>query len=102
MGEKFSKGEEFEIRCSLELSKKSNLMAYVLISPKYLRKLGAGQVDLCVIEKDKIFGCELRIYEVKSFAFLSFSQRNRLNRSATLLSSIFNLPVRISMMFHDF
>ncbi len=102
MGENVKKGYLLEMKSSMKLAKKENLSSFILVSPRFLRSYGAGQVDLCTIEKNRFFGFEINIYEVKSFAFLSFSQRSKLEKSALLLSEIFKLPVRISVLFQDF
>ncbi len=68
----------------------------VLIYPKVLRDLGAGQVDICTLERESTQKI-IKIYEVKSSLRISRKQMQRLTSSANLLSSIFNLSCRIAL-----
>jgi hypothetical protein len=56
----------------------------ILISSRFLRKRGGGQVDIAYFHGDIIY-----LIEVKSFVEWSMKQRQRLNISAQLISSFF-------------
>ncbi len=68
----------------------------ILISPRLLRSLSAGQVDLCIIRRLK-GGLMITIYEVKSRPCVSYGQRRRLLASAKLLSSFFNCSCELRL-----
>lgn len=75
----------------------------LLVEPKFMRKLGAGQVDLAVITDDRLFNESVcTIFEVKSFAHISFNQRKRLYKSAQILSEVLDMSCRISVIYDDF
>ncbi len=89
----YKKGCQAESKASINLHNKG---LPILVEPKVLRDLGAGQVDLCILES--LRGHQLiSIYEVKSFPEINFKQRKRLLDSAHVLSKIFNLSCRITL-----
>jgi len=91
---RIKKGNTLERDASLKVHKKGKAL---LVHPKVLRDLGAGQIDLARIQNGMI-----EVFEVKSFAAISRIQKRRLLRSAEYLSSIFDLSCRISVIFQDF
>ena len=92
-GQRYHKGLEAESKASTKLHNKG---LPILVEPKVLRDLGAGQVDLCIMET--LRGHQLiSIYEVKCFPEINYKQRKRLLDSAHVLSEIFNLSCRITL-----
>lgn len=61
----------------------------VLIDPVFLRKRGAGQVDLCRLRTDDKNTRYLEIFEIKSSFIPANRQIKRLKRSALVLSRLF-------------
>lgn len=95
-----AKGLHLEKKYSKRIHHQSNA---VLIHSKVLRGMGAGQVDLAGVFYEKRFKEPvIKIFEVKSFAYLSFSQRMRLLRSAQFISDALKMSCRISVIFDDF
>jgi hypothetical protein len=66
----------------------------VLISPMLLRRLGAGQIDLAVMDENKITLGEVK----KSRAFLSKAQKQRLQRSQEFLAYVFEKDVVLRVL----
>ena len=81
-----SEGDTCE-RLASSLTHKAGLP--ILIAPDFLRRMGCGQIDLCIINKEK----EGKIYELKSYGALSPRQRLRVIRSGFLLSRILGVNV---------
>lgn len=88
-------GEAFEAKASASLHQRQRVRP-ILIYPKTLRDLGAGQVDVCMVERE-MGHVLIKIYEVKSFIQLSYKQRMRLIDSAKVLSAIFDLSCRVTV-----
>lgn len=63
----------------------------VLISSNWLRELGAGQIDLAFLDKSLI------LVEVKNSFRISKIQKQRIYKSALVLSGLFDLQVRMSL-----
>ena len=68
----------------------------LLVSPKLLRALGCGQIDIGVIVSDNV-GKKICLVECKSEEGISEVQYRRLKKSAWFLSALFNLPVSIEV-----
>lgn len=97
---RISKGQSLEEKHSKRIHTKSQPL---LIYSKVLRDIGAGQVDMAGVFYEKNFNEKIiKIFEVKSFAYLSHQQRKRLLHSAQFLSGIMGLSCRISVIFDDF
>ena len=69
----------------------------VLISPKLLRDYGCGQVDISYIENQQIILVEAKssILGIKSYYK---KQKNRLVRSASLIQSLIDIPVKLKII----
>ena len=65
----------------------------VLISPQFLRGMGAGQIDLAYIKQGQLYLCE-----IKSSLRLSFKQRRRLKKTACLLGEIFKMEIKLRLL----
>jgi len=91
VSKKIHKGDIWEKEVSKHYHQK---FVPVLISPEFLRSFGAGQIDVCVF--DKLLNI-FTIYECKSGGFINNSQKSRLKKSATLISSIFNRSVTLKV-----
>ena len=85
------KGRELECAYSKIIHKEGTPL---LISPKLLRSLGAGQVDIAnIIKKDNLE--IINLYEIKSSTPPSKDQIKRLKRSQLYISSILDRNVRL-------
>ncbi|EQC51415.1 hypothetical protein [Bacteriovorax sp. DB6_IX] len=94
------KGLKYELTESKRIHREGTPL---LIYSKVLRELGAGQVDLAVIKNERNFKEKvIEIFELKSFAYISKSQRRRLYHSAQVLSAYLGLSCRISVIFDEF
>jgi len=62
----------------------------VLLSSLLLREIGAGQVDLAMMDYNKPV---VSLYEIKSHGHLSYKQKKRLNDSAIFIGEILNCTV---------
>jgi len=97
---RINKGISLELKHSKEVHKNDKAL---LVYSKVLRDLGAGQVDLASVHFDKFFGENIiKLFEIKSFAHLGYTQRKRLLLSAGYLSDILGMSCRISVIFDDF
>lgn len=66
-----------------------------LISPLFLRRYGAGQVDLALYHRQTH---SYYLYELKSYSLeLSYSQRTRLRQSMALLAHFLQKPVILKL-----
>ena len=63
-----------------------------MVSSKLLRGCGCGQIDVGIIDSEKI-----HLVECKSGEVVSGAQYRRLKRSAQFLSFLFNLPAFIEI-----
>lgn len=90
------KGENLEKEISIQFHSDGTPL---LVSSKWLRENGGGQIDLCRVEmisekcKQDLM---VRIVEVKSSVGVSYKQSQRLKKSAQLISAVLNLPVIIT------
>jgi hypothetical protein len=92
---KKTKGDILESQASLVFHQKG---IPVLVSPKYLREKGCGQVDVCRIVEER--GDQLiEILEVKTeIEIISPNQHQRLRKSSQLLSEVFCLASRLKFV----
>ena len=65
----------------------------LLISPTFLRRNHAGQIDMARLVNGRI-----EIVEIKSSALISPKQRQRLKNSAGILAKIFSCPVSLQLV----
>ena len=78
-----------------ELEKKYSAIVHrcgmpVLLSSLLLREIGAGQVDLAVMEYNRPV---VYLYEIKSHGHLSYNQQKRLKSSSIFVGEILNCVV---------
>ena len=90
----YSKGLNLELQASRYYHQKEMAL---LVSAHLLRHLGAGQIDLATICREKI-----TIFEVKSKPFISKNQQARLLTSASLLGEIFEKPINLTLCAKKF
>jgi len=88
------KGQEMERDCSGRIHKQG---IPLLVHPAFLRRSGAGQVDLAILK----LACGeriLKIYEAKSSRYPSGKQVIRLKKSAMILSMLLAVPAQIFLL----
>jgi hypothetical protein len=69
----------------------------VLISPKLLRELGAGQVDIAYLKKNPNW--QLKLIEVKSRSYPSPGQWQRLRKAQDYLSKVLECETILEVKF---
>lgn len=89
---KITKGLQQEIYFSNRLH---SLGIPLLVEPRVLQSRGCGQVDIARIDQNK----NICIFEIKSSRFITRAQKVRLRKSAIFLSSVFDMPCRLSVIF---
>ena len=68
----------------------------LLVSPLFLRSIGAGQIDIAFFYKrgnKKL----IKVVELKSSTFLSRKQRLRLNKTLRMLGEVFDMPIEFEL-----
>jgi len=88
------KGDWNESECSLYYHRK---FIPFLISPKILRELDAGQIDIAYIQKEKNW--KIYLIEVKSQSFPSKLQWQRLRKSQDYLSRVLERETILKVKF---
>ncbi len=88
-----SKGQKEELNYSLKVHG-SDLP--LLLSPLILRERGAGQVDLAVLKKSQDW--QVILYEIKSSGFITRGQYERLRKTASFVSKIFEASTSIRVI----
>lgn len=94
MSKNIYKGQREELIYSLKVHNQSGVP--LLISPLLLRELGAGQIDLAILERKGDW--RIILYEIKSSGFIDHLQHKRLKKAAHLLSKVFECSVSIHLV----
>ena len=74
-----------------------NIGIPLLVQPKFLRRLGASQLDYAYFEKDILYLIEAKSSE----KYPAYKQVVRLRRSASVLSEIFSKSVVINLFIEQ-
>ena len=91
------RGIELELEYSKIIHRKGTPL---LISPKFLRSMGAGQIDMANIVNKENIKC-INLFEIKASIIPSKTQIKRLRTSQALLSEIFDQNIRLFLCKGD-
>ena len=91
-----NKGELNEAKMSLIYHKSSTPF---LVSSVYLREKDLGQIDICYIDQGKDKIKVLKVVEIKSAAFISRNQVNRLRRASDHLGQVLGIAASFKVNF---